>query len=88
MSPSGDPKDFHLKPCLHSIGYAGLERGQAQLTVDEFQVKAKALGFDGVMLMAKRPHLSPLDHGLVPPADRKADHMRSHLAEVPRLDFV
>jgi hypothetical protein len=40
-APSGDPKDFHLKPCLHSIGYAGLWRGQAQLTLDEFLVKAK-----------------------------------------------
>jgi sugar phosphate isomerase/epimerase len=61
-APSGDPKDFHIKPCLHSIGYAGLWRGQAQLGVDEFLVKAKALGFDSVMIMAKRPHLSPLDY--------------------------
>ena len=61
-TPSGDPKDFRIKPCLHSIGYAGLWRGQAQLTVDEFLVKAKELGFDSVMLMAKRPHLSPLDY--------------------------
>jgi len=60
--PSGDPKDFRVKPCLHSIGYAGLWRGQAQLTLDEFLVKAKSLGFDSVMLMAKRPHLSPLDY--------------------------
>lgn len=67
-TPSGDPKDFHLKPCLHSIGYAGLWRGQAQLTVDEFLVKAKELGFDSVMIMAKRPHLSPLDYD---PAARK-----------------
>src|SRR5512143_3894246 len=61
-TPSGDPKDFRIRPCLHSIGYAGLWRGQAQLTVDEFLVKAKALGFDSVMIMAKRPHLSPLDY--------------------------
>lgn len=60
--PSGDPKDFRIKPCLHSIGYAGLWRGQAQLTVDEFLVKAKELGFNSVMIMAKRPHLSPLDY--------------------------
>jgi len=25
-------------------------------------VKAKELGYEGVMLMAKRPHLSPLDY--------------------------
>jgi sugar phosphate isomerase/epimerase len=61
-APSGDPKDFRIKPCLHSIGYAGVWRGQAQLTVDEFLVKAKELGFDSVMIMAKRPHLSPLDY--------------------------
>ena len=33
-----------------------------QLTVDEFLLKAKELGFDGVMLVAKRPHVSPLDY--------------------------
>ena len=60
--PTGNPADFKVKTCLHSIGYAGLWRGQAQLTVDEFLVKAKELGFDGVMLMAKRPHLSLLDY--------------------------
>ena len=60
--PTGNPKDFKVKTCLHSIGYAGVWRGQATLTVDEFLVKAKELGYDGVMLMAKRPHLSPLDY--------------------------
>lgn len=59
-TPSGNPADFKVKTCLHSIGYAGLWRGQSFLTVDQFLVKAKELGFDGVMLMAKRPHLSPL----------------------------
>jgi sugar phosphate isomerase/epimerase len=61
-TPTGNPADFKVKTCLHSIGYAGLWRGQALLTVDEFLVKAKELGFDGVMIMAKRPHLSPLDY--------------------------
>jgi sugar phosphate isomerase/epimerase len=60
--PTGNPADFKVKTCLHSIGYSGLWRGQAQLTVDEFLVKAKELGFDGVMLMAKRPHLSLVDY--------------------------
>ncbi len=60
--PTGNPADFKVKTCLHSIGYAGLWRGQASLTLDEFLVKAKELGFDGVMLMAKRPHLSLLDY--------------------------
>lgn len=60
--PSGDARDFRVKPCLHSIGYAGVWRGQAQLGLDDFLVKAKELGFESVMIMAKRPHLSPLDY--------------------------
>jgi len=60
--PTGNPADFKVKTCLHSIGYAGLWRGQEKLSVDAFLLKAKELGFDGVMLMAKRPHLSPLDY--------------------------
>lgn len=61
-TPTGNPSDFKVKTCLHSIGYSGLWRGQALLTVDEFLVKAKELGYDGVMLMAKRPHLSVIDY--------------------------
>ena len=61
-APTGNPADFKVKTCLHSIGYAGFWRGQEKLTVDEFIVKAKELGYEGVMLMAKRPHLSPLDY--------------------------
>jgi sugar phosphate isomerase/epimerase len=61
-TPSGNPADFSVKPCLHSIGYAGFWRGQAYLTLDQFLVKAKELGYDAVMIMAKRPHLSPLDY--------------------------
>lgn len=60
--PTGNPADFKVKTCLHSIGYAGVWRGQAILSLDEFLVKAKELGYDGVMIMAKRPHLSPLDY--------------------------
>jgi len=61
-APTGNPKDFKVKTCLHSVSYAGFWRGQARLSVDEFLVKAKELGFDGVMLMAKRPHVSLLDY--------------------------
>ncbi len=61
-TPTGNPKDFKVKTCLHSVSYAGFWRGQARLTVDEFLLKAKELGYDGVMLMAKRPHVSPLDY--------------------------
>lgn len=60
-TPTGNPADFKVKTCLHSIGYAGLWRGQSLLTVDQFIDKAKELGYDGIMIMAKRPHLSPLD---------------------------
>lgn len=45
---------------LHSVSYSG-SWGQAALSLDDFIDKAADLGFQGVMLMAKRPHLSPLD---------------------------
>ena len=51
---------------LHSVSYAGLW-GQAFLTVEQFVDKAAELGFDGVEMMAKRPHLSVLDYR---PGDR------------------
>ncbi len=61
-TPTGHAKDFRVKTVLHSISYSGLWRGQTPLTVDQFLDKAKELGFDGVALMAKRPHLSPYDY--------------------------
>jgi len=60
--PTGRAKDFKVKTCLHSVSYCGFWRGQAYLSVEQFLDKAKALGFDGVMLVAKRPHVSPLDY--------------------------
>jgi sugar phosphate isomerase/epimerase len=60
--PTGNPKDFKVKTCLHSVSYMGIWRGQAVLTVDEFLLKAKELGFDGVMLAAKKPHVSLIDY--------------------------
>jgi sugar phosphate isomerase/epimerase len=45
---------------LFSVGYAGFW-GQAALGVCEFIDRAARLGYDGVMLAGKRPHLSPLD---------------------------
>ena len=45
---------------LHSVSYSG-SWGQHALSVEECIDKAADLGFDGVMLMAKRPHLSVLD---------------------------
>ena len=61
-TPTGNPGDFKVRTCLHSVSYSGLWRGQSLLSVDEFLVKAKELGFDGVMLMAKRPHVSVVDY--------------------------
>ena len=60
--PTGNSKDFKVKTCLHSVSYSGLWRGQFALGIDAFLVKAKELGYDGVMLMNKRPHLSALDY--------------------------
>src|SRR5205807_918735 len=51
-----------MKTALHSVSYAGVWPGQARLALDDFLVRARTLGFDAVMLMAKRPHLSLLDH--------------------------
>ncbi len=57
-----DSKSFRMKTCLHSVSYAGFWRGQARLGVEEFLDKARQLGFDGVMLTAKRPHVSVSDY--------------------------
>lgn len=53
-----------LPALLHSVSYSG-SWGQAYLTLDQFVDKAADLGFDGVLLMAKRTHLSLLDYGTV-----------------------
>jgi sugar phosphate isomerase/epimerase len=51
-----------MKTALHSVSYAGFWPGQARLTVEAFLERARTLGFEAVMLMAKRPHLSLLDY--------------------------
>ena len=56
----GDTMSFPA--LLHSISYSG-SWGQVTLPLDRFIDKAADLGYDGVMLMAKRPHLSLLDYG-------------------------
>jgi hypothetical protein len=64
---------------LHSMSYSGW--GQPNLTLDGFVDKAADLGFDGVMLMAKRPHLSVLIMAQrmrpLAPAHRGPRHARS-----------
>lgn len=72
QTPSGNPADFHVKTCLHSVSYLGVWRGQTALSVDEFLVKAKELGYQGVMLAAKRPHVSPHDYDKAARARLKA----------------
>ena len=57
-----DSKSFKIKTCLHSVSYAGFWRGQARLGVEDFLDKAKQLGFDGVILTAKKPHVSVSDY--------------------------
>jgi sugar phosphate isomerase/epimerase len=54
--------DSSLKPVLHSVSYTGIWRGHLQLTLDQFLVKAKELGYTRVMLVAKRPHLALADY--------------------------
>ena len=49
-----------MKPCLFSVSYAGLW-GQSSLVLPEFIARAGRLGYESVMLMGKRPHLSTLD---------------------------
>jgi sugar phosphate isomerase/epimerase len=51
-----------MTPILHSVSYAGVWPGQARLSLSEFLDKAAELGYSGVMLMAKRSHLSVLDY--------------------------
>lgn len=50
-----------MKLALHSVGYSGVWGSGTIKTLPEFLRKAANLGFDGVELMGKRPHLSPLD---------------------------
>src|SRR5437879_3415119 len=58
---------------LHSVSYSG-SWGQQYLPLDDFVDKAASLGYQGVMLMAKRPHLSVLDYG-----PRERARLRSRL---------
>ena len=52
---------MNLPTLLHSVSYSG-SWGQAQLSVEDFINRAADLGYSGVMLMAKRPHVSVLDY--------------------------
>ena len=67
-----------MKAILHSVSYAGLW-GQDALSLDHFVAHAASLGYAGVMLMSKRPHLSPLDYD-----DQKLDQL-AHLLQEKNL---
>ena len=72
-----------MRPVLHSVSYAGLW-GQHRLSLEELIPHAAKLGFAGVMLMTKRPHLSALTY------DRSkvrnlADLLKEHHLSVPCL---
>jgi len=49
-------------PALHSVSYGGVWPGHSRLGLTDFLRKAAELGYPGVELAAKRPHLSPLDY--------------------------
>ncbi len=49
-----------MQTCIHTVSYAGVW-GQAALSLEQTIDKAAQLGFDGILLMAKRPHASVLD---------------------------
>lgn len=70
------------KTVLHSVSYAGVWPGQVRLSLDAFLERAASLGFDGVMLMAKRPHLSILDFD-----ETARKRLRDRLASL-KLDAV
>lgn len=50
-----------MRLVLHSVSYAGVWPGQVRLALEPILDKAQRFGYQGVMLMAKRPHASVLD---------------------------
>lgn len=52
-----------MKTSLFTVSFAGLW-GQHRLTLEEAVDRTSELGFEGIEIMGKRPHLSPLDWSL------------------------
>jgi sugar phosphate isomerase/epimerase len=50
-----------MKLALHTVSYAGVWEGQAVLPMERVFEKARAFGYQGIELVAKRPHASLLD---------------------------
>jgi sugar phosphate isomerase/epimerase len=65
-----------MKTALHTVSYAGIWPGQALLTVEQIIDRAANLGYDAIMLMAKRPHASLLDLN-----DERRKILRAKLAD-------
>jgi len=51
-----------MKFALHSISYTNTWEGQVELGIEKVINKAVEMGFDGIEIVAKRPHVSPLDY--------------------------
>ena len=64
------------QPVLHSVSYAGVWPGHSFLSVDAFLEKAVELGYSHVALVAKRPHVSPLEYD-----DTARQKLRRRLSE-------
>ncbi|MCB9766626.1 MAG: sugar phosphate isomerase/epimerase [Candidatus Omnitrophica bacterium] len=62
-----------MKYSLFTVTFAGFW-GQHRLTLEEAIDKTAELGFEGVEIMGKRPHLSPLDYSL-----EDCKRLREHL---------
>ena len=62
-----------MRTALFTVSFAGLW-GQDRLTLDESIDVAADLGYDGVEIMGKRPHLSVLDYS-VDDCRRVRDHV-------------
>ena len=92
-----------MKLTLFSVSYAGTVGDKHSLTLSEFIHKAADMGFESVMLMGKRPHLSILDYDenkidslLNTMKERNiscsvlagyVDLTSAHAAEVPCMEF-
>src|SRR5205823_7015796 len=50
-----------MKLALHTVSYAGVWEGQTVLPMERVFEKARAFGYQGIELVAKRPHASLLD---------------------------
>jgi sugar phosphate isomerase/epimerase len=65
-----------MRTALFTVSFAGLW-GQDRLTLEQSIDVAAELGYAGVEIMGKRPHLSPLDYSL-DDCRRLADRVRGH----------